>query len=145
MVDQPGVFPPPAVQRLGSAVLLQGGALMDVRSLLKIGLRYAHSRDGIATPPRLLAIVAALDEAAEQLQQKSRTRPCDTTSAVPQPHSVRPDDIGTREAATILGTTRRQVQRLAQTLDGTRLASGAFVFRRSAVEAYACTRQEGAA
>lgn len=139
------IHPTPAVQLLGAAVLLQGGAMMDVRALVKVGLRYAQSRDGIATPPRLLAVLAALDEAAEQLQGAPRSRQRDATPTVVQPHSELNEEIGTREAAIILGITARSTQRLAQTLDGTRLASGAFVFRRSAVEAYAHSRQQGSA
>lgn len=49
-----------------------------------------------------------------------------------------PDElISAREAAMIIGCSKRQVQRLASDLDGARIVDGRWLFRRDAVQDYA--------
>ena len=126
----------PPVQRLGGAVLLQGAALLDARNLVVQGLRAAQ-RNGIAPNDRVPRLAQALTDAAHM----SETRHDDTLSAVPVAESFTTTQIGTREAAQMLGCTQRQAQRLATDLDGRQLASRAWLFDRDTVHAYRLARE----
>ncbi|UGQ58967.1 hypothetical protein LSF60_05495 [Rhodococcus pyridinivorans] len=122
------------MQVLGSALLLQGSSVLYVLRALKALIR-AHAREQIAPPPEVLALLNACQAAVEHLETLSDSRHDDTTSALVQQDSSQ--HIGTKEAAAMLGVTQRQAQRLAPTLEGRRLASGAWVFDRDTVAAYA--------
>ena len=126
----------PPVQRLGGSVLLQGAALLDARNLVVQGLRAAQ-RNGIAPNDRVLSLAQALTDAAHM----SETRHDDTLSAVPVAESFTTTQIGTKEAAQMLGCTQRQAQRLATDLDGRQLASRAWLFDRDTVCAYRLARE----
>lgn len=125
--------PPPAVQQLGTAVLLQGAALLDARRFVTLGIR-AASRDGIAAPPRVALLLRALtDASACPLTDPGREDgPAMPTGAA----SDATDTITTAEVATLLGLSTRQTRRLARTLEARQLRSGVYVYDRTAVDAY---------
>jgi hypothetical protein len=128
------------VQVLGAAVLFQGPAVLDQLAASGAMIRELKA-SGMQVPPRVLEEQRALAVAAAairgQQQPVSHPRQHDTTFDAAQQDSTSTVQIGTREAAQILGVTSRQVQRLAATLDGRRLANGHLIFDRLAVEAYA--------
>lgn len=127
----------------GSAILLQRLAVLDAYYLISVGLR-ATRRNGAEPPVRMRALQQALSLAAEQVR---------STSA-PGHHDVAPprggagcstgDEIGTTTAATVLGLSTRQVQRLAADLDGRRVG-GRWVFDQAAVHSYRHHRSQPAA
>jgi len=128
----------PAVQRLGSAVLLQGPAVVDVWHLVALGVRAAR-RDGIglARVDHLQAVLAA---AAAEVRATSGTGQCDVAE-VPARATCDPSEpLSTREAADLLGLSPRQTQRMARTLDAHQLRSGRLIFDRGAVDAYLIER-----
>jgi len=128
----------PAVQQLGSAVLLQGPAVVDVWRLVALGVRAAH-RDGIglARVDHLQAVLAA---AAAEVRATSGTGQCDVAQ-VPARATCDPSEpLSTREAANLLGLSPRQTQRMARTLDAHQLRSGRLIFDRGAVDAYLIER-----
>ncbi len=130
--------PVPAVQRLGSAVLLQGPAVVDVWHLVALGVRAAQ-RDGIglARVDHLQAVLAA---AAAEVRATSGTGQCDVAQ-VPARATCDPSEpLSTREAADLLGLSPRQTQRMARTLDAHQLRSGRLIFDRGAVDAYLIER-----
>jgi len=124
----------PAVQQLGSAVLLQGPAVVDVWRLVALGVRAAH-RDGIglARVDHLQAVLAA---AAAEVRATSEPGQRDVAQ-VPTRATCDPSEpLTTREVAAMLGLSPRQTQRMARTLDARRLRSGRLIFDRGAVQAY---------
>jgi len=128
----------PAVQRLGSAVLLQGPAVVDVWHLVALGVRAAR-RDGIglARVDHLQAVLAA---AAAEVRATSGTGQCDVAQ-VPARATCDPSEpLSTREAADLLGLSTRQTQRMARTLDARQLRSGVYIYDRTAVDAYLIER-----
>ena len=128
----------PAVQRLGSAVLLQGPAVVDVWHLVALGVRAAR-RDGIglARVDHLQAVLAA---AAAEVRATSGTGQCDVAQ-VPARATCNPSEpLSTREAADLLGLSPRQTQRIARTLAARQLRSGRLIFDRGAVDAYLIER-----
>ncbi len=123
-----------AVQQLGSAVLLQGPAVVDVWRLVALGVRAAQ-RDGIglARVDHLQGVLAA---AAAEVRATSGTGQCDVAQ-VPARATCDPSEpLTTGEVATVLGLSPRQTQRMARTLDAHRLRSGRLIFDRGAVEVY---------
>jgi len=129
----------PPLQRFGGVVLVQGQAVTDAYYLVSVGLR-ARRAGGAAVPRQYLQLQAVLAAAAAEVRA-SATRQRDVAPVAPQPHSAREDTIGTVEAASILGLSNRQVQRLAADLDG-RFIGGCWCFDRLAVESYAHHRDE---
>ncbi len=128
----------PAVQRLGSAVLLQGPAVVDVWHLVALGVRAAR-RDGIGLA-RVDHLQAELAAAAAEVRATSGTGQCDVAQ-VPARATCDPSEpLSTREAADLLGLSPRQTQRMARTLDAHQLRSGRLIFDRGAVDAYLIER-----
>lgn len=123
------------VQCLGHAVLITGPALADTRNCVLRAVRVLRS-DGIAPPPRLQDLVTAL-EVAIAADALSRNGQCDVAS----PDLLTPllsvqQRIGTTEAASILGLSRRHVQRIAHSLEGKRVGSRMWTFDRDTVATY---------
>ena len=131
---------PLPVQVLGSAVLLQEEAVLQVLTALGVYERSLKA-NGAQPSPRLLGLQRAFALAALAVHAQngdvSQVRQRDATLDASQPDSTQTAQIGTREAAQMLGVTTRQVQRLAATLDGRRLANGHIIFDRLAVQSYA--------
>jgi len=125
------------IQHHTNAVILTGPALVDAYYLINAGIRYTR-RNGI-TPHRFQALQNALGTAVA----KAQPGPCDVAPTPKPAPSEQEELIGAREAATILGLSKRQVQRIAHSLDG-RLAAGRWVFDRNAVQAYRAHREEAA-
>lgn len=128
---------PASVQRLGTAVLLQGAAVPALARLAARGLR-DRDRDGMPAPSALLAIVAALDEAADMSAALS-TGHSGHAEMSPARTSSRRDALRTDEAARLLGLSPRQVRRLAPDLDAWH-ERGHLRYDRAAVETYANQR-----
>jgi len=128
------------VQQLGPAVLLQGLALKDTRSLITRAVREIRRQDGIIAPPRLTILLEALERAisAEHPSPPGRT---DTPDITDTPFLDEQLLIGSSEAANILGISSRQAQRLAITLGGKRSASRCWTYSRLEVEAYLQQRE----
>ena len=129
----------PPLQRFGGMVMVQGVAVQDAYYLLSVGLRDTR-RGGAAVPSRFLQLQAELAAAAAEVRA-SATGQHDGAPVAPQPHSEGEDNIGTAEAASILGLSNRQVQRLAADLDGHHVG-GCWCFDRLAVESYAHHRDQ---
>lgn len=121
------------VQRLGSAVLLQGRAVIDVHYLVAVGVRETTRRDGISPSPRLKALLKVLASAAHDLQAESAVGPADVRVEADAGSSTVLDETTTAEAATMLGISSRQVRRLAPELGGHQIR-GAWIFPRGAIE-----------
>lgn len=138
--------PVPPVQQLGSAVLLQGRAVIDVHYLVAIGVRETTRRDGISPSPRLQALLKVLASAARDLQAESAVGPADVRIEADAEPSTVLDDTTTAEAATMLGISSRQVRRLAHELGGHQVR-GAWIFPRGAIESAhrnRCSQKESA-
>jgi len=127
----------PPLQRFGGMIMEQGVAVLDTYYLLSVGLRDTR-RGGAAVPGRFLLLQAELAAAAAEVRA-SATGQDDGAPVAPQQYSEREDTIGTAEAASILGLSNRQVQRLAADLDG-RFIGGCWCFDRLAVQSYAAHR-----
>jgi hypothetical protein len=128
----------PPVQQLGSAVLLQGLAVVDVYRLVALGLQVVRQRDGITPPTRLRALERTLAAASEEFRRVSPPRHDDVAPAAEVALSDPVRRLTTAQAAVILGLSVRQVQRLAPDI-GTRCGR-VFVLDQGAVEAYAAER-----
>ncbi len=131
----------PAVQQFGSAVLLQGPAVVDVWHLVALGVRAAH-RDGIglARVDHLQAVLAA---AAAEVRATSEAGQGDVAQEPARAGSDPSEPLTTREVATMLGLSPRQTQRMARTLDARRLRCGRLLFDRGAVDAYLADHHSG--
>lgn len=130
----------PPLQRFGGVVLVQGQAVTDAYYLVSVGLRAV--RHGTAPiPGRFVLLQAALAAASAEARAVAASGQHDVAPVAPQPHSAGEDTIGTVEAASILGLSNRQVQRLAADLDG-RFIGGCWCFDRLAVESYAHHRDQ---
>lgn len=129
----------PAVQQLGSAVLLQGPAVVDVWRLVALGVRAAN-RDGIglARVTHLQAVLVAA--AAEVRAAASECGHADVAQLPTEAVSDPSEPLTTREVATMLGLSPRQTQRMARTLEARQLRSGRLIFDRGAVDAYLIER-----
>ena len=148
----------PAVQRLGSAVLLQGPALAEVLHLVALGARERERRNGLPASRRLRDLLAVLAEtvAEDELVSPLSDRQYACSDMVPRHRDIherddsadfdtsvmRRHEISTGEVAEVLGVSQRQVQRLASSIGSRRAPSGRLVFDGLAVQAYAATRKE---
>ncbi|MCK5751501.1 MAG: hypothetical protein KAH46_02215, partial [Mycobacterium sp.] len=92
--------------------------------------RAAGKISGNPQAPWLARLLRRL-ELQYAVSQARRHEPADATC------SNHEEFVGTREAATLLGWTTRQVQRRQTDLDGRKLASGQLVFPANAVREYA--------
>ncbi len=126
--------PVPAVQRLGSAVLLQGPAVVDVWHLVALGVRAAH-RDGIglARVDHLQAVLAA---AAAEVRATSEPGQRHVAQLPVGALSDPSEPLGSKEVAAMLGVSPRQAQRMQAQLGARKLRSRVLIFDRGAVEAY---------
>lgn len=134
------VLPAPPVQRLGTAVLLQGGAVLDVLALADRGIRLTTRVDGINPPARVLELLDVLRQAAADLRDGTAQR----RQAAVAELADRTDStawIGSEEAAELLGLSVRQVQRLASSLEAVRGPGRVWLFDPLTVEAYAADRE----
>jgi len=129
----------PSLQRFGGMVMVQGPAVTHAYYLVSVGLR-AVRRGTAPIPSRFLLLQAELAAAAAEVRA-SATGQHDGAPVAPQQYLEREDTIGTAEAASILGLSNRQVQRLAADLDG-RFIGGCWCFDRLAVQAYVAHRDE---
>lgn len=159
----------PAVQQLGAAVLLQGPALLDVLYLVDLGVREVTRRDGITPSPRLLELHRRLAAAAEDYRRMSASGLGDVRNGAVQAVSswasapaflpgadAHSDGSGvgrgghhpvvtTREAASILGLSDRQVRRLASAGEiGPSRHGKNLLLDRGSVEALAANRAQAA-
>ena len=131
----------PAVQKLGSAVLLQGPAVHDVCYLVGLGLKYRAMMDGCSPREHHRRLLALLTDAAIS-RPVSADGHADARQEVDLAESTRGDGpVQTDTAARMLGLTTRQVRRLADQLGGRRIG-GTWVFDRAAVSAEAIRRRE---
>lgn len=120
---------PPALLRLGPAVVLQGNALRGVFMLCVIAIR-KREREGIKPSASDRKLLAELELATRANQPE---RP-DEVAVKPIPATYLVDTAG---AAEILGCSRRHVQRIARSLDGQRSRPGnTWVFDKRIVVAY---------
>jgi hypothetical protein len=126
----------PEVQQLGSSVLLSGLALHDARRLIVRGITEA-TRDGIAPHPRLRYLLTAIESAMSAVGH------CDVAVDL-MPQDSPQSSIGTTAAATILGLSPRQVQRIGSSLEGRRTPSRTWIFDKATVEAYGFERRRHA-
>ena len=117
----------PSIQRLGSAVLLQGPALAAARYAVGIAQRGRRS-NGYAPSPTLTELERALEAAEGRTDVPTSSVDAVSKSALAEP-------VSTNEAARILGRSARQVRRIAATLDGRRIG-GAWWFDRQTVTDY---------
>ncbi|MDV6292244.1 helix-turn-helix domain-containing protein [Rhodococcus aetherivorans] len=122
----------PHTQVLGTAVVITGPALADAYYLITAGMQYAH-RSGYSTT-RFKPLQEALGAAVAQ----SRTRHNDVAPP-PIDTDCTPELIDVTEAAHMLALSKRQVQRIARSLDG-RIIGGRWLFDRNAVSDYANQR-----
>ncbi len=131
----------PPLQRLGSAILVQGQAVVDLHMLVRGGLRMHRSVDGIEPASRLRQLDQVLAEAAAVVTDElmSGVGQMSRRQQVDQACSELPEEIGTCEAAGLLHLTPRHVQRLAVDLGGRR-AAGRWIFDRSTIAAAAHQR-----
>jgi hypothetical protein len=128
---------PAPVQRLGSAVLLQGSVVRDAAYLVAVGIRALKARDGIGPTPTWLELHRELKTAAGVSSANgtgSRVGAADLAS-------LSAEVIGTAEAAGLLGVTERQMRKLASRFGGAR-AGRVHLFDRDAIEAEAHRRDE---
>lgn len=152
LVGRGSVVRPPSVQRMGSAVVLQGTALLEVRALLALGVRERDRRDAVPPSQGIRLVLALLTEALAEAELLSPPRQRDACSA----DGLRQSDvdqyvdwsdlqgqrrrIGSREAAVMLRNSQRTVQRAASSLGGRRGPDGRLSFDADVVLEYAADR-----
>jgi len=125
-----------AVEVIGPAVILQGLALLDTRALVIRGIKDVQRMDGITPHPRLLALVSAIDAAIIAGEASDQRHPDPPRVSLEGICGEQSEIIGTRQAAQILGTSARQVQRIAASLNGYRLPSRCWTFSKLDVQSY---------
>lgn len=136
----------PQLQRLGSAVVLQGQMLAELRWALAMGLQAMSKRDGYV-PPSLYALQSELKRAiaARDIESGNHSDEGSGNAAKGNAENVaqltKREWIGSAEAASLLGLQPRQVRNLRDLLGG-RKKGKALVFHRAAVEAEAERRKE---
>lgn len=133
----------PAIQRLGSGLIIQGPAVGDLAYLVELGLRYRAGANGAAPSVehrRLLAVLRETADIAFTPDNASRGR---RTSAKPaDPEQLNAEGwVGSMTAAQLLNIGPRQVRRIAHELGGIR-THGKWSFSRSAVISAALRRKE---
>lgn len=105
----------PDVQLLGDAVLIRGAAAVDAYRVLAKSAGTAR-RDGIAPPRRLLQLLTALRAAAEAAEAAAEAvRGTAELRRSADPARSPCDDIGTQEAAAMIGCSTRYVRQLLAT------------------------------
>jgi hypothetical protein len=109
----------------GPAVVLTGPWLAVARQAVHNAI-IARRRNGLPVSGDYAALADALAAAM------SRPRQCDTDTQAPQAVSE-PDEMTVEEAMTVLGKSRRSVQRMAPRLGG-RMIGGRWILDRRAVE-----------
>lgn len=129
------------IERLGLAILLRDNGVCDFANLALMALRYMKQTDGWTPSPELLAQVDVLvrtrDAIRASTSKSASGHPRDDTL----PDVASSDQIGSEDAARILGfIDARQVRRRAAELGGQQVA-GRWVFDRDAVEAAAEARK----
>lgn len=139
-------MPTPAMQRLGSAVLIQGpAALLEVQHLLALGARERQHRDALPPSPGVRHLLALLAEAVAEHETTVSPPRHDGVVAGGGPGDStvgKVDEITSDQVAALLGVGRRQAQRLAGSIGSRKVPGGALVFDRCAVLAYAAQRRE---
>ncbi len=137
----PNLVRQPAVQKFGSAVMLQGTALLEARSLLLLGARVRERRDAIVLSPQMRHLLVLISEAVGE-DAMSPQRRGDVASG-PDPAESEFLLAGSFQdsaaAATVLGVSRRQTQRLAAAGLG-RKVGRTWLLDRESVELYAAER-----
>lgn len=132
----------PAVQRLGSAVLLQGPAVHDLAYLVGLGLRYRSTVDGTAPAQHHLQLLSLLADMAEAtLTPDVREQGTSDVRSEVGSSDLKVKRVDTAAAARLLGITTRQTRRLASHLGGRRV-KGNWSFDRAAVVAEAQRRSQ---
>lgn len=136
--------PPPAVQLIGSAVLLQREAVLLVAELVNLGVHQLQQVNGISASPNVVKVQKILAHAATLTRDNlARPRRLDGQVVPVAAPSISGDTIGVAAAAVILRRSRRQTIRLARTLNGWGGSQGkAWSFSRAAVETYAAERKQ---
>lgn len=126
---------PPLVLQLGRSVLLSGQAVLDARALVAAGLRTVRG-DGLGCPPRLRALLAALDAAAAAaaVSESGHADGHDTAEAAPC------EVMDTADISRALSCSRRTAQRIAAGI-GTRAPGGAWMVDRRALDAHIYRRR----
>jgi len=133
----------PAVQKLGSAILLQGPAVVDAWHLVALRIR-AAKRDGIglARVDHLQAVLAA---AAAEVRATSEPGQRDVAHQASQAVSDPSEPLTTQEVAAMINLSPRQTQRMASVLGARKLRCGRLLFDRGAVAGYLANRHSGKA
>ncbi|NIL74415.1 helix-turn-helix domain-containing protein [Rhodococcus sp. B10] len=129
-------YPVPPAQVHGETLLVQGPALALVHRALLLMAKHNERRP---TTPTFELLSRTIRQAMDAQEAMSRTRQRDTTSVATQTELPLTEQIGTREAAEILGVTLRTCQRLAGEIGGARCSSR-WVFDRAVVQAYRAER-----
>lgn len=111
------VTAPATVQRLGTAVLVQGAAVPALARLAARGLR-DRDRDGLPPSPSLAALVAVIEAAADAAGDVSPARPAGRPALATSAGWEPPRGVTSSEAADLLGLSVRQVRRLKEDLGG---------------------------
>lgn len=142
------------MQRMGSAVLLQDTALLEVRHLLALGVREREQRNAVPPSHNVRLLLAMLTDAIAEMELVSPPRQ-QTGCSADTPRQRDSDDqldwsdlqgqrrIGSREAARMLRTSQRTVQRAASSLGGRRGPDGRLTFDVDLIVEYAATRDKG--
>lgn len=123
-----------SARRLGPALLVEGPAVLQLKALVEMGVRFA-AKDGIRPSPateRLRRVIAetAATVMSERGHADVREEPTGATSEV-----VR-EDIDTKEVARMTGLSDRQARRLTSDLGGRKTRSGTWLIERALVEAH---------
>lgn len=130
----------PGIHRSGDVVLLQGPALVQCRALVFKAVRDSSRCDGISPSPTTRDLLQALDEAMTELRKNGSMSLERHEQALATP-IVKDSDIeqiwiSTATAATILGVSVRQAQRLAEVLGAKRFFGRSLSFDRATVMDY---------
>lgn len=124
-------------------MLLQREAVTLVARLVDVGIKQLQASSGIDMPAHVLATRAALHRAAAvALAEAEARRHSDVQAETRRASWNLEEAIGVIEAADILGCSRRQVTRLARSLNGWGGHQGKpWKFHRDEVERYAELRR----
>lgn len=129
----------PAIQKLGTSVLLSGPGVLHALHLVARGIQLTESRDGITPPPAARELERVLRAAADELRM-SPSRHRDVAEEVVSRQWLQSEEMSTKEVAAMAGVGARQVQRLATSFGGRRVG-GRLVFNRIAVQAAIAERE----
>lgn len=126
---------PPLVQRLDSAILLQGSVLAEVRWVLQRGVREIWRADSIAPSARITALLTELATITTSPLGTEEVRDLDDS------RDLITETVSTLEAARLLGIGPRQVRNFSGRLGGHKVG-GVLTFDLAAVQAEAARRKE---